>query len=608
MKQAVSAATLALALLVWTLSLGAQSAAPPAASAAKPADVLTVNAAERLLLELETSLHTRGTQAGERAYFTTMDEVLVGYRVAIPRGSSVRATVTKVKRPGRLKGRAQIHLRFEEIILPDGTTLPLNASVVRAGFTQISKAKKGEPSLKGEAGKGGDLVVVAQGGLQGAILGASVGGKKGAAYGSAVGAGVGLLSVLLKRGPDLDLPHGMMFEVELDRDLDVPEAAAQRATQIARNTPPRSSSFPAGGFPFPSDTLPPEEDTEPVPDFSEDAAEETEPGDTATVARDREPLPPPGAPEPPPPVWEDPNLGDPDGYKLKVDVRLVMMDAVVRGRDGRPLDNLAGEDFRLFEDGVGQKIRHFSRDELPLAVALVVDRSGSVAPYMNELRRAAYQTLTQLKRGDQVALFAFASDVRRLEELTTDRQRIADRIARIRAGGGTNITDALFDAIYYLSVAASERRKAVILISDNQATTKGRSGQGQTIRMALESETVVYSIKTPGESTPLTMRLPTWVAGLGSVRKVTRETGGEIIDVRRVGSLQAALAAVVSRLKLRYTLGYQSTNKVRDGAFRKIDVRLVDRFGRPDEDYSVHTRRGYYAPTEQVASQPTDRR
>ena len=87
----------------------------------------------------------------------------------------------------------------------------------------------------------------------------------------------------------------------------------------------------------------------------------------------------------------------------------------------------------------------------PLAVALVVDSSGSVRPYMNELRRAAYETLSQLKRGDQVALFAFASEVERMEGLTTDRRRIAERIAEIRPGGGTNIVDALFDAAYYLS-------------------------------------------------------------------------------------------------------------------------------------------------------------
>ena len=388
------------------------------------------------------------------------------------------------------------------------------------------------------------------------------------------------------------------FLAELERVTGRPwkNLPQQRATQIARSAPPPTSSG------FPNDPLPLEDDSEPVPDFREDASAESEPPESTTVGTDRELLPPPAAPEPPPSVWEDPNLGDPDGYKLKVDVRLVMLDAVVRGRSGRPLDNLTREDFRLFEDGVEQRIRHFSRDELPLAVALVVDRSSSVAPYMRELRLAANQTLSQLKHRDQVALFAFGSDVRRLEDLTSDRQRIADRIARIRAGGGTNIIDALFDATYYLSAAAPDRRKAIILISDNQATTKAQTSQDQIIRMALESETVVYSIKTPGERTPLTMHLPTWLGEAGSVHKITGETGGEVIDIRRARSLQAALAAVISQLKLRYTLGYQSANKTHDGAFRKIDVRLTHRFGQSDRDYSVHARRGYYAPTETVAS------
>ena len=285
-----------------------------------------------------------------------------------------------------------------------------------------------------------------------------------------------------------------------------------------------------------------------------------------------------------------------------------MLEAYVRDTRGRPLDNLTREDFRLFEDGVEQQIRHFSRDQLPLAVALVVDRSGSVAPYMPELRHAAYQTLSQLKPGDQVCLFAFASEVERLENLTTDRGRIADRIARIRAGGGTNIVDAIFDAAYYLSVAAPDRHRAIILISDNQGTVRGQASQDEAIRLALEGSVVVYSVKTPGEPLPFLLRLPAKATGVGSVHRITEETGGEIIDLDEVGSLQAALAAVISRLKLRYTLGYQPTNKARDGSFRKIDVRLADRFGRAQTDYAVHARRGYYAPTERVASQPADRR
>ncbi len=121
------------------------------------------------------------------------------------------------------------------------------------------------------------------------------------------------------------------------------------------------------------------------------------------------------------------------------------------------IDNLTADDFRVYEDGVLQEVQSFSRDELPLAVALVVDRSGSVGPYISELRRIATRALDQLKPRDEVCLFSFADTVDRLEGLTTDRQRIVDALDRIRTGGGTDITDALHDAVTYLARIAPDR-------------------------------------------------------------------------------------------------------------------------------------------------------
>ncbi|MGH9804150.1 MAG: VWA domain-containing protein, partial [Candidatus Acidiferrales bacterium] len=506
--------------------------------------------------------------------------------------------------PGRAGRAGEFSLRFDEVTLPDGTVLPLEANLLRAGFIDIDHDKDGA-RVKGDRGiRKSDSLGVAVGAGQGALIGLSVGGKKGALYGGSIGAGIGLAEILLRKGPHLDLPRGTFFEIELTRELQVSQASATRFSQqpilSAATTPSGPAATPGdtGGFHFPEDPDIPAAD-ESVPEFPSE--------ETTTVAEARPPEAAPGAPAdlPPPtaPPLPDPTLGDTEAYKLKVDVRLVMVEAIARDRNGRVLEDLKREDFQLLEDGVAQQIRHFSRDELPLAVALVVDRSGSVAPFMPELRRAAYQTLSHLKRGDEVALFAFDSDVDRLEELTTDRRRIAERIARIQAGGGTNITDALAAAAQYLALAAPDRRRAVILISDNEETVRGHSSQSRLIRLALEYEVVIYSVKTPGAPTPLTMRVPNWLGGLSSVRAITKETGGEIIDVARVGSLEAALAAVVGRLKTRYTLGYQSTNKTSDGGFRRIEVRLADRFGRAERDYSVIARSGYYAPRESRAAQ-----
>src|SRR4029453_9418426 len=85
------------------------------------------------------------------------------------------------------------------------------------------------------------------------------------------------------------------------------------------------------------------------------------------------------------PVFE--GIDRADEFKMTVNVQLVMVDAVVRDRTGRPMDALRREDFRVFEDGTERPITSFSQDKLPLAVALVVDRSGRVGLVFCQLRR-----------------------------------------------------------------------------------------------------------------------------------------------------------------------------------------------------------------------------
>jgi hypothetical protein len=139
-------------------------------------------------------------------------------------------------------------------------------------------------------------------------------------------------------------------------------------------------------------------------------------------------------------------------------------------------------------------------------------------------------------------------------------------------------------------------------VSDNQPTVKGYTGDREVIREALETETVIYSVKIGGfAATPGVFTLATDALGARGVKKAVQETGGELIDAQGRGSVSKALAAAISRLKERYTLGYASTNKRQDGAFRKIDVRLADQLQNAGQKYKVYARRGYYAPLEHHA-------
>ena len=565
--------------------------AQTAESAPTPESII-IPSGHKFIMQLGTALHTRTTRQGDRVEFTTAADIVVDNEVVIPNNSLIRGTVIKAKRAGRLFGRAEIHLRFDDVKLADGTVLPIKATITRMGFDPVDPKAGEDPKLKGEPGEDGDAKAVATGAAQGAIIGVLSGSAKGAMYGAAAGAAITVAQMAIKRGPDLDLPRSTMFEAQFDKPIDIPAKSlqAQNAPSAAPPTEARAAAI-----------MPDEEKAIGQPVLNDTTAAPS----SVEIAATRQPETPAMASsaEPPARANADPQwAGGSAVATISVKVRMVQVDAVVRNRAGRLIDNLKADDFRVYEDGVLQEIQSFSRDELPLAVALVVDRSGSVANYIAELRKIATRALDQLKPQDEVCLFSFADTVDRLEGLTNDRRRIADALDRIRAGGGTDITDALHDSVTYLARTAPGRRHAIILVSDNQQTVDPQASEAETIKTAVESETVVYSLKTSGEPFQLGAQLPSLILGSGPVNKITRETGGEVISVGRVSSLDSALGAIISRLRMRYSFGYYPAGTAQGGAFHEISVVLTDRYGKAGSDYFIHTKRGYYATSGSAAS------
>jgi Ca-activated chloride channel family protein len=295
-----------------------------------------------------------------------------------------------------------------------------------------------------------------------------------------------------------------------------------------------------------------------------------------------------------------------DKFRLKTNVDLVLIEATVRDQHGGIVNNLTRESFGVYENGVEQQVTYFARDQLPLAVALVLDCSGSMGPVLRQLHHVAFDALSALKPDDQVALFDFAARAELLVSLTKNRQRIADAIATIRPGGGTVIPDALYEAALYLSRVAPGRRHAVILVSDNENTEKGYCDEKKVIHQALESEAVIYSIRVAEGSHPHSMYvIPPILEEVSfrevSVPKMTHETGGEVIDARNLNSIRSAMDTAISRLKQRYNLGYYSTNHSHDGAFREIAIHIKEASN--DVNYTVYARSGYYAPGEEGSGQ-----
>jgi len=285
---------------------------------------------------------------------------------------------------------------------------------------------------------------------------------------------------------------------------------------------------------------------------------------------------------------------EPEQSVLRVAVNLVMVDATVKNKAGQILGDLKKEDFELREDGAAQKVDVFSRDELPLNVALVLDLSDSIEPFLGPLRDAANTALGALKLEDEVALFTFSTEAELRVPFTRDKREIANQINGFKVGGATNINDGIFVAAKYLLGAPPKGRRVIILISDDVATYSGGEGTHDIITELIASDAVLYNLKIPGYNPPGTMLHAAMEKGLVNLRAVMEQTGGEVFNVQDVAHLDATFGALIQRIKTRYTLGYYTKATAAEGKAHKLDVRLAASFGKKGKDYVVLSKNGFY--------------
>jgi Ca-activated chloride channel family protein len=286
--------------------------------------------------------------------------------------------------------------------------------------------------------------------------------------------------------------------------------------------------------------------------------------------------------------------------KIRVDVNLVLVEATVKDKAGRAMGDLQKDDFLIDEDGAAQQIAHFSRDQLPLAVVLVVDLSNSIEPFIKPLRYATLTALKALKPEDEVALFTFSTNVQQRVRLTRDKRAVSDEIEFFHTGGATNINGAIYDAANYLREQAPAARRVIVLVSDNVPTTQVGVSHDGVAKAALEADGAVYSLKVPGQN-PWQARMASKAHGMVNVDKLTAETGGEVFDVEKQGSLFLAFQALIERLKTRYTIGFYPARNAPDGNFHRLNLRLQPKFGGKGRDYAVLSKTGYYALRSQQA-------
>jgi VWFA-related protein len=289
---------------------------------------------------------------------------------------------------------------------------------------------------------------------------------------------------------------------------------------------------------------------------------------------------------------------------IKVDVDLVNILTSVRNKRGALIPNLEKQDFVILEDGKAQTIKYFTKEtDLPLTIGLLVDVSGSQRNLIDIERSAASQFFREvLRKKDLAFLISFGEENELLQDYTGSPRLLTEGLSQLRVSSGVSgihpgpvptMGDprgtVLYDAIF---LAADEKlkgevgRKVIVVITDG-VDQGSRMTRNQAIEAAQKSDAVIYSIdySDPSAYGPF----GGGGMGEGELRKMSDETGGRVYKVDRRHSLEDVFKELQEEMRSQYSIAYTPTNEVKDGGYRRLDVRLANK------ELKAQARKGYYA-------------
>jgi VWFA-related protein len=284
---------------------------------------------------------------------------------------------------------------------------------------------------------------------------------------------------------------------------------------------------------------------------------------------------------------------------FRTGVSLVRVDAQVTGSAGG-VNGLTKEDFEIRDNGELQPILYCSQDEQPLDILLLFDNSGSMLPAMRRLAASAHTALSELRKGDRVAVANFNADAWLMGDFNDDLdqvERTVGRVVDLHFGGGTHILNAVDKAATYFHKNADPQRRHAILIftdDDGQPSASERS----VVNHMWQDDILLCGLIIP---TPMSQRPGGASFGRGSedMLGVAAKTGGETVDADNPGH---TFREMMRRIRRRYSI-YYAMPAGKPGSSRRVAVDLSPQGRNRYHDAQVLARKGYLIPKGSPASQ-----
>jgi Ca-activated chloride channel homolog len=305
------------------------------------------------------------------------------------------------------------------------------------------------------------------------------------------------------------------------------------------------------------------------------------------------------------------------GQVFRTTVNLVDVLFTVLNHRNKLVPELEKPDFKVYDNNVVQDIRYFSKQsDLPLRIGMLLDTSNSIRDRIKFEEDAANNFLfSVLRHGtDEAFLMTFDDEPQVVQGFTADTGKLRDQILRMRAGGGTAVYDAIYDAcaneLSHPPRPPGDRpdivRRVMILISDGEDNLSTHT-RAEAIEMAQRTNVVIYTISTSIQW--VTIEEPNkekagsrkyhLTEGDKILQDLADETGGRSFYPYHVDDLDQSFQDIGDELRNQYSIAYNPSNHGFDGRYYKIKIEIPEHKG-----YQVRARRGYFARTVTTEAAP----
>ena len=279
---------------------------------------------------------------------------------------------------------------------------------------------------------------------------------------------------------------------------------------------------------------------------------------------------------------------------FRAGVELVSLNVTVTDQTQKYVVDLSQDDFQVYEDGVKQDVTLFNRTNLPIALALLVDTSASMETRLPIAQEAAIGFARKLRPQDLAEIIDFDSRVIVLQNFTNKASDLETAIRKTSAGGSTSMYNAIYIALKDLKKAVATnsdeiRRQAIVVLSDGEDTSSLLPFE-EVLDLAKRSETAIYAIGLRASESSSSASKGFKEAEF-VLRQLAQETGGRSFFPNQIADLNGIYGQISEELSSQYTVGYTSKNPKRDGAWRRVVVRV----NRPAS--TARAKLGYFAPT-----------